>query len=65
MPKMKTHRGAAKRFKVTGGGRVKYEPINHNHLNTHKSAKRKRRIRQTKTISKAFEQNLRNLLPYA
>lgn len=64
MPKMKTHRGAAKRFKVTGGGHVKYEPMSHNHLNTHKSAKRKRRLRQTTTISKSFEKNLRTLIPY-
>lgn len=44
MPKMKTHRGAAKRFKVTGTGRLKRRNGNLNHILEKKSPKRKRRL---------------------
>jgi large subunit ribosomal protein L35 len=44
MPKMKTHKGAAKRFKVTGTGKLTRRRANLNHILEKKSAKRKRRL---------------------
>ena len=44
MPKMKTHKGAAKRFKVTGGGKIMREKAFKSHILTKKDAKRKRRL---------------------
>jgi large subunit ribosomal protein L35 len=45
MPKMKTHRGAAKRFKVTGSGKIMRRKSNLNHILEKKSANRKRRLK--------------------
>ncbi len=45
MPKLKSHRGAAKRFKKTGGGGYKYRQANRSHILTKKSAKRKGHLR--------------------
>ncbi len=50
MPKMKTHRGAAKRFKVTAKGRVKRGSAMHSHILTKKSPKRKRNLRRNTTV---------------
>ena len=50
MPKMKTHKGAAKRFKVTGSGKVKRNRAFKSHILTKKDPKRKRRLRQGTTI---------------
>jgi large subunit ribosomal protein L35 len=44
MPKMKTHKGAAKRFKVTGSGKLQRRHANLNHILEKKSPKRKRRL---------------------
>jgi len=44
VPKMKTHKGAAKRYKITGSGKIMRRRINRGHLLTKKSAKRKRRL---------------------
>ncbi len=44
MPKVKTHKGAAKRFKVTGSGKVKYKKANLRHILTTKNSKRKRQL---------------------
>ena len=46
MPKVKTHKGAAKRFKVTGSGKVRRYKAYKSHILTKKTAKRKRRLRQ-------------------
>ena len=46
MPKMKTHKGAKKRFSVTGSGKVKRGHANKSHILTKKTSKRKRRLRQ-------------------
>jgi len=46
MPKMKTHKGAAKRFKVTGSGKVRRYKAFKSHILTKKTSKRKRRLRQ-------------------
>jgi large subunit ribosomal protein L35 len=45
MPKLKTNRGAVKRFRVTGKGKVKYRKANRNHILTKKSSKRKGHLR--------------------
>ena len=64
MPKMKTHRGAAKRFKATGSGRLKHKKPYHSHILTSKIAKRKRQLRQSAYMSAAETKNLKRLLPY-
>lgn len=64
MPKMKTHRGAAKRFKPTAGGRVKHKKAYHSHILTSKTTKRKRRLRQATCLSGTEMKSLRRLLPY-
>jgi len=51
MPKMKTHKGAKKRFKVTGTGKVKRMRAFKSHILTKKDPKRKRRLRQATTIA--------------
>ena len=63
--KLKTHRGAAKRFKVTGTGKVKRSKAYHSHILTKKTTKRKRRLRKGDLIHKADQKNVRALLPYA
>ncbi|MGO8762704.1 MAG: 50S ribosomal protein L35 [Desulfobaccales bacterium] len=64
MPKMKSHRGAAKRFKATGSGRLKHKQPYHSHILTSKSAKRKRQLRASVILSEAETKCLRRLLPY-
>jgi len=61
MPKMKTHRGAAKRFRRTGTGKLRRRQANKNHILEKKSPKRKRQLRQTVEVAKADERNLRDL----
>ena len=53
MPKMKTRRGAAKRFKVTGSGRIKRNKANHRHMLIRRSNKVKRKMRQAGMVSSA------------
>jgi large subunit ribosomal protein L35 len=50
MPKQKTHKAAKKRFRVTATGKLKRHRAAKKHLNSHKSAKRKRRLREVVTI---------------
>lgn len=64
MPKMKTNRGAAKRFTTTGSGKFKLRKANSSHILTKKSAKRKRKLRTSKIADKTNEKQLRQLLPY-
>lgn len=64
MPKLKTNRGAAKRFKFTGSGKVKRSKAHHRHILTKKTAKRKRGLRRAGTIEGADMKELRKLLPY-
>jgi large subunit ribosomal protein L35 len=64
MPKMKSHRGAAKRFKATGNGRLKHKQPFHSHILTSKSTKRKRQLRQPAYTSSAEAKSLKRLLPY-
>ena len=64
MPKMKTHRGAAKRVKKTGTGKLKRMRSNKSHILTKKTTKRKRRLRQPDLVSKVDEKKLNKILPY-
>jgi large subunit ribosomal protein L35 len=64
MPKMKTHRGAAKRLKKTGTGKLKRMRANKSHILTKKTTKRKRRLRQSDIVAKADEKRLNKILPY-
>lgn len=64
MPKMKTHRGAAKRFKITKKGKVKYRRGFRSHILTKKSPKRKRQLRKEGYLSEADAQNVKQMLPY-
>lgn len=64
MPKMKTHRGAAKRVKKTAKGRLKRMRSNKSHILTKKTAKRKRRLRKPDLVAKSDEKKLHKILPY-
>ena len=64
MPKMKSHRGAAKRFKATGTGRLKHKQRRPQSDSTSKTAKRKRQLRASAILSGAETKSLRRLLPY-
>jgi len=63
MPKMKSNRGAAKRFRATGSGRIKRKRAYHSHILTKKDTKRKRRLRSTTLVSRAEEKAVRQMLP--
>ncbi|WP_239339762.1 50S ribosomal protein L35 [Frankia sp. CiP3] len=62
MPKMKTHTGASKRFRVTGTGKVMRRRTNRNHLLEHKSSRRTRRLYNEVTLSPADEGRIKKLL---
>lgn len=64
MPKIKTHRGAAKRFKKTATGKIRGWHAFHSHILGKKTAKRKRNLRKSLIISEADAGRLRRLLPY-
>ncbi|MCT4594104.1 MAG: 50S ribosomal protein L35 [Anaeromicrobium sp.] len=64
MPKMKTHRGAAKRFKLTKKGKVKRAKAFTSHILTKKSQKRKRNLRKAAIMAKGDAANMKRLLPY-
>ncbi|NLY38135.1 MAG: 50S ribosomal protein L35 [Firmicutes bacterium] len=63
MPKMKTHRGAAKRFKKTGGGKIKRFRACGSHLLEKKSPSRKRRLRKSTIVSASDLKRVQQLLP--
>lgn len=62
MPKMKSHSGARKRFKVTGTGKVRRRNANLNHILEKKAPKRKRRLRGTSQVAKSDEAKIKHLL---
>jgi large subunit ribosomal protein L35 len=64
MPKMKTNRGAAKRFKVTAKGKVKHSKAYASHLLSAKTTKRKRRLRKSVVVAKRDTRSVKRLLPY-
>ncbi|MCL2357225.1 MAG: 50S ribosomal protein L35 [Defluviitaleaceae bacterium] len=65
MPKLKTKKAAAKRFKATGTGRFKHHKANKGHLLTVKSPKRKMGLRKAGMVDKTNEAAVRAMLPYA
>ena len=62
MPKQKTHKGAAKRFKLTGTGKVRRNHSMMNHILTKKSQKRKRKLRKSAIVGGSFAANLREMI---
>lgn len=64
MPKMKTHRGAAKRFKKTGSGKFKRSRAYASHILEKKSPKRKRRLRKSSVVSTTETKRVARMLPY-
>ncbi|MDZ7779613.1 MAG: 50S ribosomal protein L35 [Gemmatimonadota bacterium] len=64
MPKMKTHRGAAKRVKKTGTGKLKRMRANKSHILTKKTRKRKRRLRRSDLVASSDAKKLKRILPY-
>lgn len=64
MPKMKTHKGAAKRFKKTGSGKLKRGKAFKSHILTKKSSKTKRNLRKSGLVSDTQEKAMKKLLPY-
>jgi large subunit ribosomal protein L35 len=64
MPKIKTNRGAAKRFTKTGTGKIRRRRAFHSHILTSKNQKRKRRLRTGTLIHRSDEKNIRKLIPY-
>ena len=63
MPKIKTNRAAAKRFKKTGSGKFVFSKSHGSHILTKKSTKRKRSLRQSQIISKSDRKELKLLMP--
>jgi large subunit ribosomal protein L35 len=64
MPKMKTNRGAAKRFSRTGSGQLKRAQSHRRHILTKKSTKRKRHLRDAATVHKNDIKMINRMLPY-
>lgn len=62
MPKQKTHKGAAKRFKVTAGGKVTRHHSMRSHILTKKTTKRKRNLRKATNVSDAFANTIKEML---
>ena len=64
MPKIKTNRGAAKRFRKTGTGKIRRNKAFTSHILTSKSTKRKRELRQGTVVSAVDHKNIARLIPY-
>lgn len=64
MPKLKTHKGIAKRVKKTANGKIKRKKAFHSHILTKKRGKRKRKLRQSTLLDKTYEKRYKKLLPY-
>jgi len=64
MPKLKTRRGAAKRFTFTAKGKVKRRKGFLRHILTNKTTKQKRHLRRATLVNKADERSIKRLLPY-
>ena len=65
MPKIKTHRGAAKRFSLTSKGKVKRNKAYASHILTKKNRKRKRNLRQGGLLNERNMKGIKRLIPYA
>ncbi len=64
MPKLKTHRGAAKRFTVTSKGKIKRSKAFASHILTKKTTKRKRTLRKSALVDSANYREIKRLIPY-
>lgn len=64
MPKIKTNRAAAKRFKVTGTGKLKRSKAYKRHILTKKTTKTKRNLRKAAIVDAANVKNMKKILPY-
>ncbi len=64
MPKMKTNRAAAKRFKLTGTGKLKRNKAYKRHILTKKSPKTKRNLRKSTLVDESNVKNMKTILPY-
>jgi len=64
MPKMKTHRGAAKRLKRTASGKLRHAKQNRRHILTKKTTKRKRQLREKNEVAPGEQKRLTQLVPY-
>jgi len=64
MPKMKTKRGAAKRFKVTGSGKIRFYRAKRRHILSKKSTSWKRKARGSKTLCASEKHLIKLLIPY-
>ena len=64
MPKLKTHKGAAKRFKKTATGKVKRHHSHLRHMLTSKDQKRKGKLRQSVLVSDADTPKIKRMIPY-
>jgi large subunit ribosomal protein L35 len=64
MPKMKSHRGAAKRFRATGSGKIRRNQANHRHILTKKTSKRKRGMLTDAFVAQTDVGAVRQMLPY-
>ena len=64
MPKMKTNRGAAKRFRATASGKIIRNKANASHILTKKSTKRKRNLRKATVMAAGNVKNVKRMLPY-
>ncbi len=64
MPKLKTNRSAAKRFRATASGKLKHRRCNRSHLLTKKSSKRKRQLRHPGMLKKGDAALIKKALPY-
>lgn len=64
MPKIKTHKGASKRFKMTASGKIKRGKAFHSHILTKKSSGRKRTLAGGGLVSDANEATVKRMLPY-
>ncbi len=65
MPKIKTHRGAAKRFRGTAGGKFKRHHSFARHILTSKAKKRKRKLQKSALVAPGDQGRVRMMLPYA
>jgi large subunit ribosomal protein L35 len=63
MPKLKTHRGAAKRFRKTATGKIKRNRAYKSHLLTSKNSKRTKHLRKSCLVDKSNESHIKKLLP--
>ena len=65
MPKLKTKRGAAKRFRGTGGGKFKHRQAHRNHILTKKRTKRKRHLRPMAEFHDSDHESVARMMPYS